>query len=241
MSRHVVLWEALYKDTTPPEQTQKECELVLHFMPVERHRHVLDLACGVGRHAIELAGNGYHITGVDINPRVLEVARAQVQGVKDPPEFLELDLHNLNELEGEYDGVLLFWKSFGFFDAALQLEIFRQVHRLLRKGGRLLLDLYNRRYYQEYGQELLRTRAEFDRKGWEEAERYRFMVGHEESIDVGGSKQGRLLDPNMFTPGEVVGIAGNRGLVLVGSCSQYSPDIPASPEHPRMQLIFERL
>jgi len=37
---------------------------------------VLDCACGTGRHAIHFAKNGLHVTGIDIEPEMIEQARA---------------------------------------------------------------------------------------------------------------------------------------------------------------------
>src|SRR5688572_1738676 len=71
------LWSTLYVDRVPDEQTARECDFIQSYMPLDEFPTVLDLACGAGRHSIELARRGYITTGVDINRHALDVATAE--------------------------------------------------------------------------------------------------------------------------------------------------------------------
>src|SRR5256885_135767 len=141
------LWSALYRSGVPPEQTRIECDFIEGFMPLESHPMLLDLACETGRHTIELASRGYSVTGVDMDERALEVARAQAGQADVTATFIDADLRHLSELATAFDGILLFLQSFGFFDSAAQIGIFKELRRLVRVGGRLILDLHNRLYF----------------------------------------------------------------------------------------------
>src|SRR5467141_4769442 len=76
---YLALYDGLLTERTPVEVDQIEARLQLH--PPQR---ILDLPCGQGRHAIELARRGYVVTGVDLSPFMLKVAeeRAQAEGVR---------------------------------------------------------------------------------------------------------------------------------------------------------------
>lgn len=55
----------------------------------------LDLGCGRGAHAIELARRGWQVTGVDLIPRALQVARQRAVQAGQEVTFLEGDVTNL--------------------------------------------------------------------------------------------------------------------------------------------------
>ena len=63
-----------YADLTTPQRTAAEIDFLEHVLGLERGAAILDLACGHGRHAIELARRGYTVTGQDINDFFLQEA-----------------------------------------------------------------------------------------------------------------------------------------------------------------------
>src|ERR1700738_3104848 len=75
---YLALYDGFLAERTPVEIDQLEALLALR-----PPRRILDLPCGQGRHAIELARRGYEVTGVDLSPYMLGVARerANASGV----------------------------------------------------------------------------------------------------------------------------------------------------------------
>ncbi|MGP8007251.1 MAG: class I SAM-dependent methyltransferase, partial [Acidimicrobiales bacterium] len=63
---------------------------------------VLDAGCGTGRVAIELAGRGFDVVGVDLDPSMLEVARAKAPSLR----WVQADLAQL-ALGRTFDAVVL--------------------------------------------------------------------------------------------------------------------------------------
>src|SRR2546427_1722798 len=59
------------------ERTPVEIDQLERLLRLRAPTRILDLACGQGRHAIELARRGYDVTGVDLSPYLLEVANAR--------------------------------------------------------------------------------------------------------------------------------------------------------------------
>ncbi len=108
---------------------------------VEPGQRLLDVPCGAGRHAIELAARGYRVTGVDFNPGVLEAARrrADERGVE--VDLREGDLRELH-IEGAFDAAFCYWGSFGYFDEPGDRRFVDGVFRALRPGGRFLIETH---------------------------------------------------------------------------------------------------
>src|SRR2546428_2156051 len=72
---YLALYDDFLAERTPVEVDQIEALLQLH-----PPRRILDLPCGQGRHAIELARRGYEVTGVDLSPYMLGVAAERGSG-----------------------------------------------------------------------------------------------------------------------------------------------------------------
>ena len=74
---------------------------------------LLDLACGTGRHALEFAGMGYDVTGVDYNEALLELGRASAAEAGTEIEFVAGDMREL-DLGRTFDSVTCLFDSIGY-------------------------------------------------------------------------------------------------------------------------------
>jgi SAM-dependent methyltransferase len=235
------LWNSLYADTVSDEQTSRECDFIQAYLPLDVYPTILDLACGSGRHSLELARRGYITTGADINRHALQVATDEAKRRGLDAWFIELDLRELSNLEGTFDGVLLFWQTFGFFSGEARVGIFRELHRLIRPSGRLIIDLYNRLYFtHDRDEEVYPDRPIDVYSPFFESEHLRTMLSYEDDLRFRDRRLDYFSDPNLPTPGEIAGVTLNYDLRMVASCSDYDPRIVATPERARMQLVFER-
>ncbi len=67
----------VYMDNSFTKNTVEEVDFVLEELRLSPGSHILDVGCGTGRHAVELARRGYQVTGVDISAGMLtEAAKA---------------------------------------------------------------------------------------------------------------------------------------------------------------------
>ena len=111
----------------------------------EGGERILDLACGTGRHSIELARRGFSVLGVDIASDLLEIAVGEAENKSiDGATFLEADLREL-DFDAQFDYVLnLNDGAIGYFETEEENHrTFEVIAAALRPGGSNLLQLPN--------------------------------------------------------------------------------------------------
>jgi 2-polyprenyl-3-methyl-5-hydroxy-6-metoxy-1,4-benzoquinol methylase len=94
------------------ESSREELSSALDLMRIEAGATVLDLACGPGRHSLELARRGYQVTGVDRTTEYLEEARARAKLEDLAIEFVREDMRRFVRPD-TYDGALSMFISLG--------------------------------------------------------------------------------------------------------------------------------
>jgi SAM-dependent methyltransferase len=105
---------------------------------------VLDLCCGHGRHAVELALRGYRVTGLDLSAVLLREAQALARRRGASVRWVRGDMREL-PFGPRFDAVLNLFTSFGYFETEQEdLRVLREVRRVLRPGGIFLLDTFHR-------------------------------------------------------------------------------------------------
>jgi SAM-dependent methyltransferase len=106
---------------------------------------ILELACGTGRLLLPLAQEGYRVTGVDVSPAMLELARRKIAaaGLADHTTLLAQDMRDL-DVDGRFNFIFAAINSFShLLTLDDQLTALRRIHGHLADGGLLLLDLFN--------------------------------------------------------------------------------------------------
>lgn len=133
------------------EQTAGEIDRAIAILRPDEGARVLDLACGTGRHSIELARRGFSVVGVDIAPDLLEVANRDGQEAEGDVSFLEADLRGL-EFDEEFDVVLnLNDGAIGYFETEEENHrTFEVIAAALKPGGGNLLQLPNVLYAEAH-------------------------------------------------------------------------------------------
>ena len=110
---------------------------VAHLKPEER---VLDVACGTGvvtRLAAERVGPQGRVTGLDLNPGMLEVARSSTPE-NQPIEWIEANAESMLLEDGAFDVVLC---QMGLQFVPNKLAALREMRRVLAPGGRVYINL----------------------------------------------------------------------------------------------------
>jgi len=129
------------------ERAPADSDFVVEALGLKPGDRVLDLCCGQGRHAVELAGRGFAVTGADLSGYLLGLARDAAARAGVEVRFHRGDMREL-PWEEEFDAVIVMFTAFGYFDSEEDNErVLREVRKALRPGGRLLLDLPNREVF----------------------------------------------------------------------------------------------
>ena len=102
---------------------------------------VLDLCCGPGRHTIEMAMRGIEVTAVDRSRFLLDKAKQSASGAGVQIEFVLSDMREFVR-PGAFALVLNLFTSFGYFDDREdELRVLENIHKSLKPGGALLIDV----------------------------------------------------------------------------------------------------
>jgi SAM-dependent methyltransferase len=148
-------WESQFQDPVIIQimfgwktNTKAEVDQILKQMNLPTGARILDLACGQGRHSIELAKRGFQVTGLDYSPLLLTKARSMSKKVHKTkrPTFIEGDMRNLKRLfTGEtFDAVINLWNAWGYFDRRSDdLKTLKGISHVLAPGGKLVINTLN--------------------------------------------------------------------------------------------------
>jgi SAM-dependent methyltransferase len=101
---------------------------------------ILDLACGMGRHMIELQAHGYHAVGCDLSYTMLRT------GIREygPMRVSRADMRHLPFCDNTFAGLVNFFTSFGYFsEEAENVQVVREMARVLHHRGAFLFDYLN--------------------------------------------------------------------------------------------------
>ena len=125
--------------------TKEEVEFLEKYLGLTPEYCGLDLCCGYGRHVIPLKKKGYNVYGYDLSRKLLDMINSAYPGIS-----IQGDMRTLPFCE-TFDFVLNMYTSFGYFKKEHEnFQVLSEVHRLLRPGGKFVLEVANRDYVCRY-------------------------------------------------------------------------------------------
>lgn len=132
-------YHTLYQNRNE-EEAERFVKNLVNFLNLDADSHVLDLACGKGRHAVTLSQFGYRVLGVDLSKNSIEAAK-QFQ-----TNSLQFAIHDMrNVINGHtFSAVFNLFTSFGYFDTMHDNErVLKAIHTMLKRDGMLIIDFMN--------------------------------------------------------------------------------------------------
>lgn len=209
--------------------TVQEIDHLMNVLALEPGERVLDVGCGTGRHAHELARRGLVVHGVDISERFIEVAR------EDAPRGATFERADARSLayRDEFDAVVCLCQgAFGMMTAdGDDGAVVGGMARALTSGGRLALSAFNAYFAVKY-----HDAADFDAATG---------VSHERTEIRSESGEPRTVDlwTGCYTPRELRSLLGAQGLV-VSSISSVEPgaygSAPPTVESPEFLVVADK-
>ncbi len=166
------LFKALYLKTDGDiveneNNTIRDVDQLIAATGIGPDDRVLDLCCGQGRHSMELARRGYkNVTGIDRSRHLVRLARRRAERKNLQIIFREGDARKFRLPESSFDCVFIMGNSFGYFEREEDdLAVLRAVLRVLKAGGRFLLDLTDGDW----------MRSHFEPRSWEWVDQTHFV------------------------------------------------------------------
>lgn len=202
---------------------------------------VLDLGCGVGRHAIGLARRGFAVTGVDLSGYALARAANAAAEAGVPLALRRADVLGASDWGVSDVDAVICVQAFGWGSDADQLRMLRRIRRLLAPGGVLLLDHSNilaitRAYRPEGHAEIGDTSFHFIR-------RYDPISGRS-----GGEVRVRRADGStavlpddvrMYQPVEVRSLLRRAGFTIAATDAEFTAGAPVTLASRYVQFVAE--
>jgi SAM-dependent methyltransferase len=229
-------YRILYQHRDELEAEEFVGHLIKYLQPLPGSRMV-DIACGEGRFAVELADQGFDVTGIDLSHTSIEIAKANES------EHLHFYVHDMRMpfFINYFDYAFNFFTSFGYFahmrDHQLAAKSFAKG---LKKDGILVLDYLN----SERSERLLVPEEEVLRGSYTFHIRRRIEHGHfmkEISFtDADGKVRNYVESVAAFGLSEFVRLFRNAGMSLVATFGNYRLEEFNPLESPRLIMVFKK-
>jgi SAM-dependent methyltransferase len=215
-----------------------------------RRCSVLDIPCGIGRVSVPLAKLGYSVTGVDISPYFVRVAKRKAKqfGVVRRTSFSVGRMAEVGSMfpKGHFDAAINIFTSIGYGTERDDLIFFKNLRQVIRKGGLFVISRLGSRDY---------TFSHFVRNLYEETDR--LLILHENVLDVEHSKEKsrwrfysksrkalrfiteRSFELRLYSPHELVRLLEEAGWKVSAIYDSLTFRRPYSPDSPGMTVVAE--
>ena len=156
-----------YHEESFTHNTIKEVDFLEEEFQLEKGAKILDVGCGTGRHAVELAKRGYNVTGLDISEKMLELAEEKCRKEDVNVNFIHADATDFN-LEEKFDAAICLCEgAFGLlsieedpFDR--DKKILKNINNVIKRNAKFILTALNGlKKIREYDDEDVKT-GKFD-------------------------------------------------------------------------------
>jgi SAM-dependent methyltransferase len=128
--------------------TSQEIDHIMSVLGLEPGMRVLDVGCGPGRHAYELARRGIYVHGIDISQTFVDLANGSAPS---GATFERMDARALS-FDDEFDAAICLCQgAFGLMTANGQdVDVLQGIRRALKDGGGLALSAFNAYFAVKY-------------------------------------------------------------------------------------------
>lgn len=223
------IWSLDIRDLSWVEHTKQQVDFLMKRLDLKGNERVLDLACGFGRHSLELAKRGFSVVGIDVTKDYIDFATQTAQEKGLDAKFILADIREVS-FRNEFDLVLNMGDgAIGYLENdAENLKIFDVIASALRPNGKHFMDIMNADYASRH----------FPCKLWDEGEKSLTLSKFEWNPETKTMLYGQLDYPygkpmskpvieqgnptRLYTLAEIEEIMRERGLYVCDSFADFN-------------------
>ena len=200
---------------------------------------MLDVACGKGRHSIQLASKGFNVTGIDLSEDSIREAKEHES------ENLQFFLHDMRLpfWINYFDYAFNFFTSFGYFKTRREHDnTIRTVAQSLKQNGIFVLDYLNVHYAEDHLVHKADKQVDdvnyFITKWYDETHFYKKIVVEDDELDEPLEYTEKVAKFSLGDFTEMFAYQGMQIQEVFGDYSFNSYDVKRSP---RMVIIARKI
>jgi len=201
----------VYNSNSFTQNTLAEVDFLMRELGVSPGASILDVGCGTGRHAVELARRGFVVTGVDVSPGMLEEARKSASAADVHVTWHHADAASFSPGK-QFDGVICLCEgAFGLLGSrdhpiGQPLAILRHVAGAMKLDAKCLFTVLN-------GFALIRrsTQADVEQKKFDP-----IGLAEVSECSPGQGQTSIRLRERAFVPTDLTLLFGLAGLEILG-------------------------
>lgn len=124
-----------------PERTKAELDFILSQVNLKPGDNLLDIGCGSGRHAVELAQRGFRVVGIDPSNAMIQAARQAASGMDNEPQFIQARAEQFKSGQ-KFEAALCLFTTLGQIDNGGDNRLLvERVFDLLNKDGYFVVEI----------------------------------------------------------------------------------------------------
>lgn len=144
-SQYAAYYDILYQDKDYTKETLFISQLIKEEFAINNNDiRVLDVACGTGRHAIELSKLGYNVSGSDQSEEMIEKALKESEMRNLDIKFYNESFQTIGRITEKYDVILSMFSAIDYLTSYDDISIaFQNISSLLHDDGVFIFDFWN--------------------------------------------------------------------------------------------------
>jgi SAM-dependent methyltransferase len=229
--------------------TVGECDFIEREIGGDKGTRIVDIGCGTGRHAIELARRGYAVTGVDLSEAQLKRAREKAAAAGVAVDFRRCDARKL-PFAAEFGlAIMLCEGAFPLMETdEMNFAILQGAVRALKPGGRFIFTTLNGLFplFHSVKEFLDREKGEGGAECRESS--FDLMTFRDRNLTIVADDHGRKrelrCDERYYVPSEITWLLKSLGFGGIGihgaRLGAFSRDDPLTTEDFEMLVLAEK-
>ena len=134
-------WEKVKDDFW--HEPSEDIYYYVHKWKEKGFKNILDLGCGMGRHCILFAENGFNVTGFDLSEYGLDILNKNAEKKNLTINAIQGDVVNLPFDNNTFDAILAYHSVYHVDSKGME-KVIENIKRVLKPGGEIYITLISK-------------------------------------------------------------------------------------------------